>query len=59
MDCYYLFYLQQVKKVLLIMASNLYHTPSIAPASEKLVTEISDDLGLQIPESELKDYVGE
>ena len=45
--------------MLLIMASNLYHTPSIAPASEKLVMEISDDLGLQIPESELKDYVGE
>ena len=39
------------------MASNLYRAPDIAPANVKMVAEISDHLGLEIPESDLQDYV--
>ena len=41
------------------MASNLYRTPGIALVNEELVKDVSDDLGLQIPEGEVKDYMGE
>ena len=50
---------QETETANLVMASNLYRTPGIALVNEELVKDVSDDLGLQIPEGEVKDYMGE